>query len=153
VKRRLARGLPVALILTLGCGRRSLLPENVPLDRVNCARCGMLVSEAASAAEVVFDGADTRFYDDPGCVATDRIPDGRPYEIWVRADEGKAWKKSGEAFFARPRDARTPMGYGFFAFSSREAARGADRDGKAWSWDELKSHVSGAFGKPAGGNS
>jgi hypothetical protein len=147
------RALCLAPIVALGCGRAALLPEQVPLDRVSCARCGMLVSDPSSAAEVVFGGAETRFYDDPGCLATDRIPEGQPHEIWVRADGGKAWKKAREAFYARPRDARTPMGYGFLAFTSREDARSRDRDGKAWGWEQVRAEISHEGGKAAGGSS
>ena len=143
----------LAPVLALACGRGALTPEDLPLDRVNCARCGMLVSDPASAAEVVFRGADTRFYDDLGCLASAPIPGGQPHEIWVRADGGKTWKRGREAFYARPRESRTPMGYGFLAFSSREDARSRDRDGKAWGWEQVRAEISGAGGKAAGGTS
>ena len=145
--------LTVAGAFATACGPAALAPEDVPLDRVVCARCGMVVSDSATAAEVVARGAETRFYDDPGCLAADRIPAAGEAEAWVRVDGGKAWKRGSEAFFARPPGARTPMGYGFLAFSSRAAARRVDRDGRAWTWGETRSEIARADSKTPGGQS
>ncbi len=140
--RRTAHVLWLVSVLASGCGRRTLAPEEVPFDHVSCARCGMLVSDRATAGEAVFDGADTRFYDDPGCLATDQFPQDRRFETWVRVDGGKTWRKAAEAFYARPKDARTPMGYDFLAFSSRADAVAQDREGRSWSWDEVRTRLS-----------
>ena len=68
--RRCARtALTLALTLTIGCGRKPLSPEPVPVDRVECARCGMLISSQSGGGEIVAAGEDTRFYDDVGCLA------------------------------------------------------------------------------------
>lgn len=145
--------LTAACALLSACGRASLAPEDVPLDHVVCARCGMVVSDPATAAEVVARNAETRFYDDPGCLAADVAPAAGEAEAWVRVDGGKAWKRGSEAFFARPRGARTPMGYGFLAFSSQSAARSVDRDGRAWTWSETRSEIARADPKTPGGQS
>jgi copper chaperone NosL len=128
----------LAFLMMSGCGRRDLRPQAIPLDRVNCARCGMLVSDTASAAEAVFADSDPLFYDDLGCLASARIAADRRVELWVRVDDGRAWSKASEAFYAKAADARTPMGYGILAFSSPERARARDRESRARSWREIE---------------
>src|SRR5262249_47273005 len=62
-----AKGLGLATLLLLAAAcQRALLPQPIPLDRVNCARCAMLVSDTASGAEVVFTDSDPLYYDDVG---------------------------------------------------------------------------------------
>jgi hypothetical protein len=41
------------LAFALSCGRRAPAPEAVPVDRVNCARCGMMISSERQSAEWV----------------------------------------------------------------------------------------------------
>ena len=138
-----SRGRSAILVLALAsaCARRPLTPEEIPLDRASCARCGMVVSDPATAAETVSRSRDARFYDDVGCLASDAGALEAGSEAWVRVDGGKAWRKAAEASYARPGDARTPMGYGFLAFSSSQAASAVDRDRKAWAWEELRREV------------
>lgn len=134
-----AKGLGLATLLLLAAAcQRALLPQPIPLDRVNCARCAMLVSDTASGAEVVFTDSDPLYYDDVGCLASAEIKTGEPFELWVEVDGGSSWKKAREAFYAKPADSRTPMGYGVIAFSSSEKARARDKEGRAWSWKEIQ---------------
>jgi copper chaperone NosL len=133
-----AGSLAAAALLLLAACRGGLEPQAIPLDRVNCARCGMLVSDPTSAAEVVFTNSDALFYDDLGCLASARIVADHPFELWVRVDGGTAWKRASEAFYAKPVDARTPMGYGILAFSSPEKARARDREARARDWQEIE---------------
>src|SRR5262249_47278150 len=127
----------VSLPLAIAC-RRSLEPRTIPVDRVSCSNCGMLISSVANAAEAVFSDSDPRYYDDVGCMASDRISMREPFDLWVEVDGGTGWKRAREAYFARPADARTPMGYGVLAFSSLEKARARDREGRVWSWQEIQ---------------
>ena len=53
------------------CTTRTLSPEPLPLDRVECARCRMLISTDSGGGEIVSATEDTRFYDDVGCLAAD----------------------------------------------------------------------------------
>ena len=130
-----------ALLLQLGCGNSSLSPRPVPLDKVNCSACGMMVSEERFAAEIVLQNGDVRYYDDLGCLAADGgVPQGRRRE-YVRGDDGKAWIAADAAFYARPKDLHTPMAYGFAAFSRGEEARAGDAAGHARRWEEVRSEL------------
>ena len=62
--------------LLTGCTARASGPEPLPVDRVNCARCGMLISSDANSAEALAPDTETRFYDDIGCLASDRSAAG-----------------------------------------------------------------------------
>lgn len=137
--------------LLVACSDRPLEPEPVPLDRVSCARCGMMVSREADSAEWIAAGEEPRFYDDIGCTAADdRLPAGRSARF-VHV-EGGHWAPAEAAFYARPVEASTPMGYGVVAFSTREAAAARDRAGRARTWDELigelRSEKPGEGGRP-----
>src|SRR5262245_63709061 len=63
--------LATASLWTLGCAAEARSPEPIPVDRVQCARCGMLVSSEAGGGEILSPSAETRFYDDIGCLAAD----------------------------------------------------------------------------------
>ena len=127
-----------AVWLLASCGATPPGPEPIPLDRVNCARCGMLISSDANAAQSQAHGRSTRFFDDIGCLATDedaRAPDANRY---VRLVSG-AWATTESAWFARAASAHTPMDYGIVAFATEEEARRADRDGQVYRWPAIVS--------------
>lgn len=128
-------------LLAGGCGRRGLGPEKIPLDKVTCARCGMVVSEAESAAEAVAADQETRFYDDAGCLAGDSGVRGGPWKLYVHRTASDGWLAADEASFGRPAQGTTPMGYGFRAYGSAQEARGADREGRAWRWAEVVAEI------------
>lgn len=138
-------GLALAL-LPAGCGRRRLSPEPIPLDHVSCARCGMVVSDSATAAEAVASGRETRFYDDAGCLAGDASVRGAEWKLFVHREAGDGWIAAPEAFFARPAGETTPMGYGFRAYGSAPEALKADRESRAWRWGEVVAETSGRGG-------
>jgi copper chaperone NosL len=126
------RLLSAVLALALAaCGPRSLEPEEVRVDRVHCARCGMMVSRVADSAQAVFPDADTRFYDDIGCLLRDagaRRPGAR---LYARAAGDTAWLPVEAAWFASPAGRQTPMGYGLAAYATEAEAKAADRAGVA----------------------
>ena len=128
--------LTSTLTLTSACGRRSLAPEPVPLDRVECARCGMLISNESGGGEIVAPDDDTRFYDDVGCLAADAAERSPASRAYVRLGRAVFVEASG-AWFAQPADARTPMGSGIVAFRTADEARAADRAGRALSWPDV----------------
>jgi copper chaperone NosL len=129
----------LALFFAAGCANRPLEPEPVPVDQVTCARCGMLVSSERQSAQWVASGEETRFYDDIGCLAADgRARSGRNVRF-VHADAG--WLPVERAYFGRPRDVSTPMGYGFLAFPDRRLAESRDSEGRAFTWAEVESEL------------
>jgi copper chaperone NosL len=129
------------LTATIGCATGSLAPQPLPLDRVNCARCGMLVSRIDNAAQAVAPGIEPRFYDDRGCLAADvsALPPGA--KLFVQLDGGAGWIEAGDAAFAFPAGLSTPMGYGVTAFRTAGEAARADRTGTARKWTDVVSEV------------
>ena len=128
----------IAVWLLASCGAARPGPEPIPLDSVNCARCSMLISSDANAAQSQAHGRSTRFFDDIGCLAAD--PDARADDAnrYVRLVSG-AWATTEAAWFARSATAKTPMDYGILAFATTDEARAADRDGEAYQWPAIVS--------------
>lgn len=104
----------------------------------------MLISRLDDAAQAVAPGAEPRFYDDRGCLAKDAasLPSGA--RLFVQLDGGSGWIEAGEAFFAFPADARTPMGYGVTAFRTEAAASSADRGRRAYRWADVVREIGGS---------
>jgi nitrous oxide reductase accessory protein NosL len=111
-------------------------PEPVPLDRAECAFCRMLVSTERGAAELVTPDADTRFYDDVGCLAADWTSHSSGAHAFVRA-EGGEWIDAAAAVFAKPAGARTAMGSGLVAFASAVDARAAGAEAAIMTFDDV----------------
>jgi nitrous oxide reductase accessory protein NosL len=128
-----------------GCAAQARGPEPVPLDRVECARCGMLISSEIGAAELVSAGGDTRFYDDVGCLIADwknRVgeelaPPETPAGAvgFVHLNDG-AWIDARAAFYAQSAAARTAMASGIVAYRTADDARAAG-GGRALSWADV----------------
>lgn len=128
----------LAAAALLGACARGLAPEPLPLDRYNCARCGMMISDLADAAQFVSTREEPRFYDDLGCAAADAGRAPLPGKLYVRADGGTKWVAAADAYYART-GARSPMGYGFFAFSTEAQANARDTRGRALRWRDVSS--------------
>jgi hypothetical protein len=133
------RSAAVASVLSFfaACGHRELRPEPLPLDRVNCARCNMIVSQLRFAAQARSAGEETRFYDDVGCLAADAKAGRSGTDLFVVVDDAGRWTPASSAFYARPARLDTPMGYGFVALDSAEETRRRDRDGRSRAWAEV----------------
>jgi hypothetical protein len=110
-------------------------PEPLPVDRVECARCRMLISTDSGGGEIVSATDDTRFYDDIGCLAADWETHHGDARAYVRVAGG--WRDVHATSFALPADARTAMGSGVAAFAAPGDARAVDRAGRALSFNEI----------------
>jgi len=109
----------------------------------------MLISSDRGASQIVSRADSVRFYDDLACLlaaiggsgaASPAAGEGsRAAAIYVRPVDSGAWAAATAAYYARPHDARTPMGSGLVPFSSPEAARAADGEGRALAWHDLAS--------------
>jgi copper chaperone NosL len=130
----------IAALLLAGCGGTHGGPERVPLDRVNCARCGMLVSSDANAAQSRVPGEATRFFDDIGCLAVDTHSRAEGTVRYVRLASGD-WRTVETASFAISHFTRTPMDYGIVAFHRQDEAKAADRDGKTRAWRDVVTYA------------
>ena len=102
----------------------------------------MLISTESGGGEIVSTTADTRFYDDIGCLAADWAAHHGEAHAFVRV-AGGTWSDADAASFAQPADARTAMGSGIAAFPTAADARAADRTGRALTFDEVL-HLTGA---------
>ena len=124
--------LAIATLSIAACTAHARSPEPVPVDRVDCAHCRMLISTENGAGEIVSPRDDTRFYDDVACLAAAY----RPGDVaFVRV--GGGWSDTTSAWFAQPLNAHTAMASGYVAFTTEADARAADRDGRALVWDDV----------------
>ena len=126
----------IASALTAGCGAQARSPEPVPVDRVECAHCGMLISSEDGAGEILSSNHDTRFYDDVRCLSAAWAANHESAAAFVRLRDG-GWIDAPSASYARSLSARTPMGSGLVAFATAAQARAADRSGQSLTWDEV----------------
>jgi copper chaperone NosL len=109
-----------------GCGARAPAwppePAEVRLGEDACAGCRMIVSEARFAAEVRSRDGGTRYFDDLGCLLR-AAAGAEPTGVFVRAyEDGESWLRGDRAFAVRAGDVASPMGFGYAAFATREAA-------------------------------
>lgn len=139
--RYVAMALTIASSLTVGCTTHAHSPEPVPLDRVECARCRMLISSENGSGEIVSSSEHTRFYDDVGCLAADWAVRPAGADAFVRMANG-TWADARNASYAQPHDSRTAMGSGVVAFATITEARAADRDGRALTFEDVV-HLAG----------
>jgi hypothetical protein len=112
-----------------------MLPEPLPVDRVECARCRMLISTDSGGGEIVSATDDTRFYDDIGCLAADWEAHHGEARAYVRV--AGEWRDVEATSFAQPADARTAMGSGVVAFAAPRDASAVDRAGRALGFSEI----------------
>jgi hypothetical protein len=133
--------MAIALAPMLGCTATARRPEPVPLDRVECARCRMLISTDTGTGEIVSLHNETRFYDDIGCLAADWPAHAAGDIAYVRID--REWSEADAAAFAQPATMRTAMGSGWAAYEDGGEAQAVDRSGHAHTWDEVVRRAGG----------
>jgi copper chaperone NosL len=100
---------------------RFAAPPRGPLepawDQVPCARCHMLLSDPAFAAQLHAADGGVLFFDDPGCLLLHRAESrDAPVAVWFHDSAGGGWLAEAEARFVPA--PRTPMGYGFAAVAA-----------------------------------
>jgi copper chaperone NosL len=121
-RRRLWLAALVAGVLGLALYRLAAPPSG-PVepawDRVACARCRMLVSDPAFAAQLHDAAGEVRFFDDPGCLLLHRAETPDPAaRAWFHDSRGERWLADAEVGFV-PVD-ETPMGHGLAAVERAE---------------------------------
>lgn len=92
-----------------------------------CAHCAMLVTQSATAAQLVAKDGERRYFDDIGCMAAWAKEHGEPPRMWVRAPNDDGWVDARTAHYRT--DAKTPMDYGFVAATT------------GITWSELRARV------------
>ncbi len=137
MRRQLLLMLMINGVCLAGCGGPRSGPEPLPVDRVSCSKCGMLISSVSNAGEALVPGEETGFYDDIGCMAASATSMKRDARLFVQLADGAGWASVESAWFAVAPRTRSPMGYGFMAFAAEDEARRADTDGTARTWESI----------------
>ncbi len=131
--------LLIGLVLSFtGCAEEPITgPPQLRLGHVECAECGMIVSEDRFSAAFLIDRRGRRehlAFDDIGCMLDHEREHGSGtadglviLERFVHDHDTRAWAEAGGASFllAEPDRIQTPMGSGIAAFGSREGAESA----------------------------
>lgn len=100
-------------------------PVEPAWDRVPCARCHMLVSNPAFAAQLQAATGEVRFFDDPGCLLLFRAEaNDTSTRAWYHDSKGEGWLAEEETRFVPA--AETPMGHGYAAVSARRSPGAPD---------------------------
>lgn len=88
-------------------------PVAVPWDRVACAHCRMLVSNAPFAGQLHTKAGEVLFFDDPGCLLLHRAERDDPGAAFFHDSRAERWLSEERVGFVP--GAETPMDYGFAA--------------------------------------
>lgn len=100
-------------------------PVEPAWDRVACARCHMLLTDPAFAAQLHTAAGEVLFFDDPGCLLLHRAESGAaPAGVWFHDSAGDGWLAEAAVRFVPAPE--TPMGYGFAAVAAGSAPEGLD---------------------------
>jgi copper chaperone NosL len=111
----------IAVLISVGvfiacCGKQQDTPPEITVDRSECARCKMLISDGRYAAALKVEEKYLLF-DDIGCMlsyARDKkiTPDRA---LWVRDHNTDSWISAEQASFYLQNTPQTPMEYGYIA--------------------------------------
>jgi len=134
--RYLAPLLLLDALLAVACTAQARSPEPVPVDRVECARCRMLISNDKGGGQIISADDDRRFYDDIGCLAADWASRRHNAHAYVRTNSGH-WRDVAAVSYAQPTGVETPMASGIAAFDTPEEARSADRANRVLTFDDV----------------
>jgi hypothetical protein len=108
------RGCALAACLASAACQQAEGPAPIAYDREACGHCGMLISDAAFAAQLQLEGEEPLSFDDPGCLLryrAERQPRWRA--AWYRHVREPRWIPEAEVAFERM--PVSPMGYGIGA--------------------------------------
>lgn len=113
-----------ALVLAAACRQAS--PGDIPkivFGKDECARCGMIVSEARFASGYVDADGKSVIFDDVGELLKAAAADASLGKAAFVADaENGVWTRAEDAFYANVPGLATPMGTGVAAFGNRASA-------------------------------
>lgn len=109
------------LIVGEGCGKRDEKLPEVVVDRSECAKCRMLISDARFSG--LLKTSDYLMFDDIGCMLKyeQKLSPQETQGTWVRDYFTNTWIAMDEAIFYRIDAVTTPMEYGYIAASKKNA--------------------------------
>jgi len=98
-----------------GCSKQADGPPKLVVDRNECTRCKMLVSDTRYACAVKSE--KYLVYDDIGCMLDDMKsrPSLHAEELWFRDFQTDEWISAKQTLFFLHNSHKTPMGYGYIA--------------------------------------
>ena len=105
-----------ALVVSIaGCGTSDEILPEVIIDRSECAKCRMRISDARFVGMIKTD--EYLMFDDLGCMLKFEKTMGPSDSkgAWVRDYFTNTWVSSDQAVFYRVDEIVTPMGYGYIA--------------------------------------
>lgn len=100
-----------------GCSKQIEGPPTLVVDRSECARCKMLISDTRFASSL--KTSKYLIYDDIGCMLDDIKTNVYPQtqDLWFRDYLKDEWIGAKQALFYLLDSRTTPMGYGYIAIA------------------------------------
>jgi copper chaperone NosL len=142
--------LTVSILSLAGCGGTdNTLPE-VVIDRSECAKCRMLISDARFVGMIKTN--EYLMFDDLGCMLKfDRTVSAQEKNgLWVRDYYANQWIDAGKAVFLRLDAVETPMGYGYIATAKQsEQATGQNVSARIEGFTALREDFTTRFAAKA----
>lgn len=98
-----------------GCSKQADGPPKLVVDRVECSRCKMLISDTRYASALKSE--KYLVYDDIGCMLDEMKakPSLQVQELWFRDFLTDEWISAKQTLFFLHNSHKTPMGYGYIA--------------------------------------
>lgn len=135
----------VVSMLLVGCNPEAMDgPPSIRFGQAECARCGMIVSDARTAGAFVVDAGGRRqdlAFDDIGCMDDYELgsPELRVVSRWIGDYATGQWMPAEHVTLLRSDDLHTPMGSGIIGFAERAAAdqKRAEVGGELVTWTQL----------------
>lgn len=121
----------LATLTVAGCGGGTAGPPEIVVDRTSCDGCRMLVSDVRYAAAVQGPAAESRVFDDIGCLLEAvKSQSTAGLTFWFRDASDGQWIPGTQATFVSAPTLRTPMSGGVVAYRDRAVAeQAAGQDG------------------------
>jgi len=146
-KRFLTTSLFIVLYTTfilIGCQSGNALdqPPQIRYGEDACDECHMLINEARFASAIVTSQAQTRRFDDIGCmlIYLNKHQEDVVY-FWVTDFNSQKWLDAENAAFVQSDNIQTPMGFGIIAAANKNAAKkmvGEDTQAKIMDFSGLR---------------
>jgi copper chaperone NosL len=107
--------LLLAVAQIVGCSRQTDGPPKLVVDRNECTRCKMLISDTRYASAL--KSKKYMVYDDIGCMLDDMKIKSSLHveELWFRDFRTDEWISAEQSLFFVHNSRKTPMGYGYIA--------------------------------------
>ncbi|WNF36736.1 nitrous oxide reductase accessory protein NosL [Bacillaceae bacterium IKA-2] len=161
--------LMIFVVASCGSSDEVFPPEEVQAGVDRCEHCNMLVPDDLNATQLILNDGRSLKFDDIGCMV-EWVMDSGLEDVnvrYVRDYSSEEWFEMEQATFVYHKEFRTPMAYGIFSFSSKDAADAfvieqgkgialtyADLEGHTWERDmEMMQHMKKEMGSHGHGTS